>query len=127
MSTLIDWSKYPNFSEDEFKCSHCGEVYMNPEFLDKLQELRTLYGKPLFILSGYRCPEHPIEAKKKRPGTHTKGIAVDIAISGRNAYKLLKLAFKLGFTGVGVRQKGDNRFIHLDISQDFPRPNVWSY
>jgi hypothetical protein len=37
---------------------------------------------------------------------------------------------KMGFSGIGVSQKGDSRFIHLDDLEDSnerPRPWVWSY
>ena len=37
----LDWSDYPNFSADEFACSHCGENKIKKELLDKLKELRT--------------------------------------------------------------------------------------
>ena len=39
-------------------------------------------------------------------------------------------AQEYGFTGIGVNQKGNSRFIHLDIadhSEERPRPTVWSY
>jgi zinc D-Ala-D-Ala carboxypeptidase len=39
----------------------------------------------------------------------------------------LRLAFKLGFTGIGVQQKGSGRFIHLDTMEGGTRPTVWSY
>jgi zinc D-Ala-D-Ala carboxypeptidase len=123
----MDWSRYPNFSEDEFKCSHCGKVEMQPSFMAKLQQLRNAYGKPMRISSGYRCPEHPIEARKITPGAHATGLACDIAVQGNDAYSLLKLAFGLEFTGIGVQQKGGGRFLHLDTMRDPPRPNVWSY
>jgi hypothetical protein len=38
-----------------------------------------------------------------------------------------------GMMGVGVSQKGDSRFIHLDMMNNtddggrFPRPTIWSY
>jgi uncharacterized protein YcbK (DUF882 family) len=127
MEQIMDWSKYPNFSESEFKCKHCGKVEMKPEFMSKLQHLRTAFGKPMRITSGYRCPEHPIEARKAAPGAHSSGLACDVAVQGTDAYDLLKLAFSLEFTGIGVQQKGGGRFIHLDILRTPPRPNVWSY
>jgi len=37
------------------------------------------------------------------------------------------LALELGFTGIGVQQKGTGRFPHLDTLEEPPRPNVWSY
>ena len=119
---------FKNFTEKEFACKHCGKNGMQLEFIKKLQELRDLYGKPIKISSGYRCSEHPIESAKKTTGTHCEGCAVDIAIDRKEAYELLGLALKLEFTGIGIKQKGDSRFIHLDISQTKePRPTVWSY
>ena len=79
------------------------------------------------VTSGYRCPQHPIEAKKAAPGAHASGCAVDIGVEGQDAHRLLKLAFAAGFTGIGVQQKGSGRFIHLDTLEGGPRPNVWSY
>jgi uncharacterized protein YcbK (DUF882 family) len=125
---MIDFKLYPNFSADEFNCSHCGKNEMKPEFMSRLQALRMKYGKPMRVTSGYRCPEHPIEAKKAKPGTHASGLACDIGADGQEAYELMKHAFALGFTGIGVSQKsGGPRFIHLDILEEPPRKNVWSY
>jgi zinc D-Ala-D-Ala carboxypeptidase len=123
----MDWNNYPNFSEDEFKCSHCGKVDMQPAFMASMQQLRNMYGKPMAITSGYRCPDHPIEAKKSTPGAHASGEACDIGVQGTDAYHLLRLALALDFTGIGVQQKGGGRFIHLDTLRNPPRPNVWSY
>lgn len=123
----MDWSQYPNFKEVEFRCSHCGANAMKPDFMARLQELRTAYGKPMQITSGYRCPKHPIEARKATPGAHSSGQAADIAANGQDAYKLLAIALKMGFTGIGVNQKGPGSFIHLDTITTSPRPNVWSY
>jgi uncharacterized protein YcbK (DUF882 family) len=123
----MDWSKYPNFKADEFKCSHCGKNEMKPDFLTKLQALRTTYGKPMRVTSGYRCPQHPIEAKKAAPGAHASGCAVDIGVEGADAHRLLTLALGAGFTGIGVQQKGTGRFIHLDTMTTGARPTVWSY
>jgi zinc D-Ala-D-Ala carboxypeptidase len=125
---VINWSKYPNFSAREFTCSHCGSEGVQEALLDKLQAMRTEYGKPMRITSGYRCPQHPIEAKKSVPGAHALGLAADIGVEGPEAHRVLALAFKHGFTGIGVQQKGTGRFIHVDIrSGQLPTPSVWSY
>ena len=131
---MIEWAKYPNFSQDEFKCSASGNCVMRPIFVDALQELRHKYGKSMVISSGYRDPEkHPIELKKTRPGTHSYGLAADIAVAYDDAYNILNIAVELGyFTGIGINQKGDvkSRFIHLDMmeaSDQFGRPTIWSY
>jgi zinc D-Ala-D-Ala carboxypeptidase len=121
---MTDWSKYPNFSEAEFRCQETGEIDMDEVFLQRLQELRNAFAKPMTVTSGYRSPKHSIEAKKPLPGAHAQGKAVDIRVSGEDAYQLVGLAMSLGFTGIGVQQKGASRFIHLDI---MPRKAIWSY
>ena len=102
---MIDWALYPNFSKKEFDCTHCGANQMTPAFMAKLQALRTKYGKPLRITSGFRCAQHPIEAKKIKPGAHASGCACDVGVDGQQAYEVMKIAFELGFTGIGVNQK----------------------
>ncbi len=121
---------WKNFTLDEFSCKHCGKNEINHKLIDKLQLLRDGLGFPLVISSGYRCPEHPIEAKKNKQGTHTLGLAVDISVSHEKALEVLYKGIAHGFTGVGVNQKGNGRFIHLDIAEnkDYqPRPHIWSY
>jgi hypothetical protein len=54
-------------------------------------------------------------------------MAADIGVDGKAAHEVLTLAMQLGFTGIGVQQKGTGRFIHVDTVQTPPRPNVWSY
>ena len=121
----MNWGKY--FTEAEFKCSHCGKVEMDQRFIDRLNRLRESYGKPLRVTSGYRCPQHPIEAQKSATGAHTSGKAVDFGVQGQEAYTVLRIGLEIGFRGIGVQQKGTGRFIHLD-DWDVPnRPTVWSY
>lgn len=122
---VTDWSKYKNFTKSEFDCKDTGENQMQEEFMSKLQELRNMYGKPITITSGFRSLKHHKEIKKSVGGMHTKGLACDIGCHSDEAYNIIKLAFKLGFTGIGISQKdGLPRFIHLDM-RDIPR--VYSY
>ena len=121
---------WKNFKLEEFSCKHCGKNEINHKLIDKLQLLRDDLGFPLVISSGYRCSEHPIEAKKSKPGTHAEGIAVDIAVSHEKALEVLYKGIAHGFKGIGVNQKGNGRFIHLDIGEiedGRPRPHLWSY
>ena len=126
----MTWSS-PFFTEEEMRCQcGCEQDGMHSEFMEKLTSLRADWGQPMTVTSGYRCPNHPIEAKKIKPGTHASGRAVDIAIQGEDAYNLLCAALGHGFSGIGVNQKGSARFIHLDdLTRDegWPRPTIWSY
>lgn len=121
----MNWGKY--FTEAEFRCSHCGEAKMDQAFIARLNELREECGFSLRVSSGYRCPDHPIEAKKAASGAHTTGKAVDFAVDGKLAHELLKHAMDMNFKGVGVQQKGTGRFIHLDDWNTSNRPTIWSY
>ena len=118
------------FSADELICPHCGEVRMNERFMVDLVKLREYLGFPLPVTSGYRCPEYNDRISSTGlDGPHTKGCAVDIAVKGDKARALIGAAIAFhGFEGIGVRQKGQSRFIHLDKYTGLsPRPWVWSY
>ena len=125
----MSWES-PYFTSEKMKCSHTGLEKMDTKFMEMLTELRVAYAKPMRVTSAYRDATHPIEAKKTTPGAHATGKAADIAVERGEAYEVLKLALEIGFTGIGVAQKGSGRFLHLDIcnSDDgMIRPTVWSY
>ncbi len=124
---IPEWGKYhPYFRKAEFDCKETGECDMDPEFMDKLVQLRKACGFPFVITSGYRATTHSIEKAKVEPGQHTKGRAVDIACHSDNAFYIVKYAMALGFTGIGVSQKnGIARFVHVDMRKG--APVVYSY
>ena len=132
VSKKFDWKQFPNFTQREMRCTHTGIDGITEDFMSRLQALRTAFGKPMTISSGYRHPTHPIEAKKTKPGAHSSGNACDICVSGEDAYHLLSLAIEHGFGRIGIQQKGatSSRFIHLDICREedgFVTPTIWSY
>lgn len=129
MAKVTDWALYaPYFTESEFRCKHTDLCNVDKQFLDRLLALRLEYGKPMRITSGYRDARHPIEARKTKPGAHATGKACDVACTPQDAFRLISLAIKHGFTGIGVSQRADQpRFIHLDTIEGAPRPNFWSY
>ena len=116
------------FTKEELSCQHCGDYKFNEKFLKVLNNIRHECGFAFVISSGYRCVEHPIEASKSRVGAHTTGSAVDIAVRGDKALKVLEVAMKHGIKRIGINQKGKGRFIHLDMAEEaFPSPAIWSY
>ena len=121
-----------HFSRAELQCKcGCGRMEIPAELLRKLEELREAFARPMIVSSGYRCPRHNAAVSNTgNAGPHTMG-AVDIAVAGADAHRLLHLAFLVGFTGIGIKQKGPfpGRFIHLDDLpvSIHPRPRVWSY
>lgn len=119
----LDWKKYePYFTKTEFDCKETGRNLMEPEFMDKLFMLRKHANFPFVITSGYRDITHSAELKKEKPGWHTKGMAVDIAVHSDRAWTIISAATAMGFYGIGVSQrKGIPRFIHLDTRPDTQR------
>ena len=111
------------FSESEFS----NFEMMDKKLLTMLDSLREIYGNPIKITSSYRSPDHPIEAKKKSPGEHAYGAAVDIAsVGGEKTFKLVKAAIEVGFTRIGVSRK--NNFVHVGIGYpDAPPITLWTY
>lgn len=127
---MVDWTKYPNFTEAEMKCKYTGECEMDEKFMGILQAIRNDYGKPMRVTSGFRGAKHPIEAAKREPGEHNDGTCADVACSGPDAFLLMKIAIKHGITRIGVSQKGppSSRYLHLGIGGNgLPNPAVWSY
>lgn len=116
------------FSNDELRCKHCDEYFFDDQTKARLNQLRHELGFPLIINSGYRCEYHNNQIGATQ--THASGQAVDIRIRGDKALLLIAKAVEIGFTGIGVKQKGAGRFIHLDTLSEGkgrPRPHIWSY
>jgi zinc D-Ala-D-Ala carboxypeptidase len=110
-----------------------GQLVYVPAFLDRLEQLRGKFGKPIPINSGYRTPEHNLVVSDTGDnGPHTTGRACDVHVYGADALRLVGLALAAGFTGIGVQQKGsvNARYLHLDDlteADGYPRPMIWSY
>jgi len=121
-------SPWQYFTMQELTCKcGCDDMKMDFEFMSTLVHMRRSLGIPFHVTSAYRCPEHNAKVSSTGlTGPHTTGKAIDIAISHQNAFRLVKLALESGMTGIGVSQKGTNRFIHLDMLAE-PRPRIWSY
>jgi uncharacterized protein YcbK (DUF882 family) len=118
------------FKAKELACKcGCGANEFDPDFLKTLIKIRKECGFSFPLSSAYRCPKHPVEARKDRLGSHTTGKAVDILCSGENALEVVSVALANGLTRIGVSQKRGTRFIHIDGCSEedgFP-PAIWSY
>jgi len=101
--SALDWRRYPNFRPEEFRCRHTGRLRMDPGFMERLQRLRSAYGRSMVITSGYRDPTHPAEAAKTSSGAHTLGRACDVAVHGRDALDLVDVLGIDGAAGDQVR------------------------
>ena len=133
-----------NFTSSEVacKCGQCTGLPHSPEaldyFMDKLKRLQIIreeYAKPMYLSSGYRCPDHnQLVSSTGRTGPHTFG-AFDVKVYGHDAHILLSIASGYCLTevaaptGIGINQKGpkESRFIHFDWETSPPRPWIWTY
>lgn len=121
------------FSADELKCRcGCNQINMDTYYMSKLEAIRKTLDFPFKISSGYRCPEHNFKLTGSRTGPHTHGRAVDILVSGEQAFKLVQYASSFQILGIGVKQSGseEKRFVHLDdltVKDGYSRPRIWSY
>lgn len=112
------------FKETEFKCPCCGKVSLNENLIPTLDRIRGMYGKPMYITSGYRCPEHNTEVGGKPSSAHLTGEAADIScVSDRDRFNLIYAAITSGINRIGISSK----FIHIDISESLPQNVLWLY
>lgn len=105
-----------------------GKEFMDYVFLSNLDTLRGKCEFPFIVSSGYRSPEYNNKVSSTGfTGPHTTGKAADILVSRSKARILLREALNmLCFEGIGVSQKGEHRYIHLDMVQREENA-LWSY
>ena len=120
-------SEWQYFTDDELACK-CGDCdgEMKPSFMVRLVKLRAFLDFPFPISSAYRCPDHNAKVGGSKGSYHMKGRAVDIAVTHDQAWQIVAAAKKFGFQGVGISQKGEGRFIHLDNRQQ-SKMTLFSY
>jgi uncharacterized protein YcbK (DUF882 family) len=104
---------------------------MSDIFMVRLEKLRTILGRSFVVTSGYRTPSHNNKVSHTGlTGPHTTGRAIDISVANwyEDVHKLVSVAIKLGFTGIGLNLKGEQsgRFVHLDDLKN-NRPRIWTY
>lgn len=83
------------------------------DLVARLSKMRELYGYPIRVTSGSRCAYWNEKIGGVPSSMHLKGLAVDIQAVGVGKYRLLELALKVGFTGLGIGQT----FLHLDLRE----------
>ncbi len=120
----------PNFSAREFTCSCglCTGQYVDQDLIDKLEEVRHIYGGPITVTSGYRCARK--QAMLRAAGnetsvglsTHEQGRAADITAPDMAK---LEVAVDLVFETYGVARS----FIHVDLRPKRPdgTKRTWRY
>lgn len=114
-----------HFSEEEMACPcGCGNVHVDQFLLYLLEKARKLLGRPIVIVSGYRCAEHNAAVGGKPNSAHLTGKAADIlcAFSGER-FDLIRTFIGIGVTKIGISAD----FIHIDCDTALPQRVMWLY
>lgn len=98
---------------------------LDNHFKAVLEDVEDLLGEELIVTSGYRSPDHPVEAKKSKPGEHAEGQAVDVAaVGGPKVLEIVTAAIAAGITRIGINRH--KNFIHLGGSK-LRTKSIWTY
>jgi uncharacterized protein YcbK (DUF882 family) len=112
-----------HFKSAELRCRHCCREGVRRELLDVLEALRERAG-PLRVNWAYRCPNHPAEACKPKPGYHARGLAADLvplAVPLRDFYDVVRAEPRI--KGIGVDHTAG--YIHVDV-REAAAPVFWA-
>ena len=83
--------------------------------MNYLQQIRTHFGKPVHINSGYRCATHNKKVGGAKASKHATGQAADIKINGVAPSEIAKYAESIGVLGIGLYEtNSDGYFVHID-------------
>lgn len=125
-SLAADGAKYitPHFRVREFACDDGSDpVFISPELVEILKKIRTHFGQPVTITSGYRTVSHnatiPNSSKKSQ---HLFGLAADIKVNGYSPATVAAYAEMLlpNTGGIGIY----STFVHVDVR---PNKSRWDY
>jgi uncharacterized protein YcbK (DUF882 family) len=115
------------FDRFEFRCECCEGIEIDTgtyNLFKMLNEARWLYGKPITINSGYRCPAHNKAVGGKHTSSHLRGLAVDIDCpNSSERYRLVQILLAVGFNRIGIGED----FIHVDVDISKISRVIWTY
>ena len=97
---------------------------MKPEFLQRLDNARSIANIPFGINSGYRTVAHNAKVGGVDSSSHTEGWAADIACKdGAKRWTIINALLKAGINRIGV----SSSFIHADCDPTKPANVIWTY
>lgn len=105
----VKLSKNFHLREFECKCMKCPTTIVDLDHVKRLQALREKLGKPLFITSAYRCPDHNKNVGGSPHSQHLTGTATDIVCRDISPDELADICESY-FNGLGRY----NTFTHID-------------
>lgn len=124
--------KFFHLSEFDSKDYPGSGINMHPEFLERIDEVRRVFGKPMVINSGYRTIYQNQAVNGSLRSSHLDGLAVDVrCTNSRDRFDLIEAFLEVGFTRLGIA----DTFIHADLSDQIEGEHsglkdgnvIWTY
>ena len=117
-----------HFKVREFFCRDGSDpVFIDTELVEILEKIRTKFGKPVTITSGFRTATYNATvAKAAKYSQHLYGKAADIQVQGISVEQVYAYADKLlaGRGGVGIYPPGlgrANGWVHVYVRKEKSR------
>ena len=102
-----------HFNRSEFACKcGCGFDTVDAELILVLEEIRSIFHKPINISSGARCAEHNAEQGGKPNSQHLLGRAADIWITGTSPLDIYNFIGSVYPDSYGLAVY--RTFVHID-------------
>lgn len=107
--------------DKRFKCRCCGKFINNQKLVNELEIIRAIWGKPIHIISGTRCPAYNEKINGAKTSRHMAGEAVDFRVSDVDPYTVYHTLCSLypDCYGIGCY----HTFTHFDVRDEKAR---WS-
>lgn len=93
-----------------------------------LDPIRRIYGKPIIVSSGYRCPALNAAVGGVANSQHTKGEAADLVpASGGSLAGIFRAAVQFGnYDQLIIEQSGRSKWVHVSYTSA-PRRRILAY
>lgn len=103
-----------NFKVSEFWSSKSGndKILIDDKLVSLLQTIRDNFKSAVIITSAYRPEPYNTKIGGASNSYHTKGMACDFYISGKNVEDIARYAESLNIKGIGCYK--DDLFVHID-------------
>lgn len=107
------------FKEEEFQKATppCSLEDMNEEFMQKLDDARSLCSYPFVVNSAFRSKDFELSKGRTGSSSHCKGLAIDIScLSSVARLKMILALLAVGFRRIGIYPT----FLHVDMDTSKP-------
>lgn len=120
--TLQEFIKSPTADKWNIDNTPSKEVVENINYvISRLQPIRDEYGKPIYITSGYRCPELNKKVGGKKNSQHLMGLAADLKWDD-DLFTLI--AENYAFDQLIEEKSGSTKWIHISFKRENERHQI---